>query len=62
MTPEQIEMVEQAIEISKTAITQARKALKLSGEEQHELLKASHSNLTDAGALVWRSRTRPDPR
>ncbi len=62
MTPDQIELVEQGIEFAKTAIKQAKKALELEGEEQREMLRASHSNLTDAGAYLWRSKTDPNGR
>lgn len=60
MTPERKELVELGIEFAKTGIKQAKRAMELEGDEGLEMLRASWSNLTDAGAYLWRSRTGPD--
>ena len=53
----QVEQVEEAIRISKIGIDQAKKSLKIKDEvEQGETLREAWSNLTNAGALMWRAR------
>lgn len=63
MKESQVKHVNEAIRVAKIAIDQAQKALKMKDPvEEAETIRAAWSNLTDAGAWMWRSRFDEDGR